>query len=99
MTTKVPSYDVDFYSDDFIRDPHPHYAAMRALGPVVFIPSLGNYAFTQHRVVQDGLRDHARFTSAKGVAGHKEGFESLLIKSMPEFGDGRCFSDSINTDG
>ncbi|MEP5762026.1 MAG: cytochrome P450/oxidoreductase [Litoreibacter sp.] len=77
MTTKVPSYDVDFYSDDFIRDPHPHYAAMRTLGPVVFIPSLGNYAFTQHRVVQDALRDPVRFSSAKGVAGDKFGSDFL----------------------
>lgn len=77
MTVSVPTYDVDFYSDDFIRDPHPHYVAMRALGPVVYIPSLGNYAFTQHRVVQDALRDHARFSSAKGVAGDKFGSDFL----------------------
>ncbi|MEP5153028.1 cytochrome P450/oxidoreductase [Planktotalea sp.] len=77
MTTTAPIYDVDFYSDDFIRDPHPHYAAMRALGPVVYIPSLENYALTQHAVVQDALRDHARFTSAKGVAGDKFGSDFL----------------------
>lgn len=77
MMKKAPSYDVDFYADDFIRDPHPHYAAMRALGPVVFIPSLGNYALTQHAVVQNALRDHARFSSAKGVAGDKFGSDFL----------------------
>ena len=77
MTTNAPTYDVDFYADDFIRDPHPHYAAMRALGPVVYIPSLGNYALTQHAVVQNALRDHARFTSAKGVAGDKFGSDFL----------------------
>lgn len=77
MKITAPTYDVDFYSDDFIRDPHPHYAAMRALGPVIYIPSLGNYAFTQHRVVQDALRDHALFTSAKGVAGDKFGSDFL----------------------
>ena len=31
----APGYDVDFYDDDFIRDPQPHYAAMRALGAAV----------------------------------------------------------------
>ncbi len=77
MTTKAPVYDVDFYADDFIRDPHPHYAAMRALGPVVYIPSLGNFALTQHVAVQNALRDHARFTSAKGVAGDKFGSDFL----------------------
>lgn len=77
MTSKAPTYEVDFYADDFIRDPHPHYAAMRALGPVVYIPSLGNYALTQHAAVQNALRDHARFTSAKGVAGDKFGSDFL----------------------
>ncbi|MEP5731404.1 MAG: cytochrome P450/oxidoreductase [Sulfitobacter sp.] len=68
---------MDFYADAFIRDPHPHYAAMRALGPVVYIPSLGNYVLTQHAPVQNALRDHLRFTSAKGVAGDKFGSEFL----------------------
>lgn len=77
MATNAPTYEVDFYADDFIRDPHPHYAAMRELGPVVYIPSLGNYALTQHAVVQDALRDYARFSSAKGVAGDKFGSDFL----------------------
>lgn len=77
MTTTAPVYDVDFYSDDFIRDPHPHYAAMRSLGPVIFIPSLGNYALTQHNVVRSALRNHAAFSSAKGVAGDKFGSDFL----------------------
>ena len=44
----APVYDVEFYSDEFIRDPFPHYEKMRALGPVVYIPHLNNYAVTQY---------------------------------------------------
>lgn len=77
MAREVPEYDVDFYSDDFIRDPHSHYAEMRALGPVVYLPRLDNYALTQHAVVQNALRDHKRFSSAKGVAGDSFGSDHL----------------------
>ena len=52
----VPHYSCDFYGDAFIQDPWPHYSAMRALGPVVFIPDLGNYALTQYAAVRAALR-------------------------------------------
>jgi cytochrome P450/ferredoxin-NADP reductase len=77
MTITAPIYDVDFYADDFIRDPLPHYTAMRALGPVVYIPALENYALTRHAEVQGALRDFKRFSNAKGVAGDKFGNEFL----------------------
>lgn len=64
----VPHYDVAFYDDAFILDPFPHYAAMRNLGPVVYLPQLGNYAFTHYRTVRDGLHNHAAFSSASGVS-------------------------------
>jgi len=82
LTCSAPEYDVDFYSDDFIRDPHSHYAAMRLLGPVVYLPKLDNYALTQHAVVQNALRDHVRFTSAKGVAGDEFGSNHLQGNSV-----------------
>ena len=82
LTRTAPEYDVDFYSDDFIRDPHSHYATMRSLGPVVFLPKLNNYALTQHAVVQNALRDHVRFTSAKGVAGDDFGSNHLQGNSV-----------------
>lgn len=77
MALVAPEYHVDFYSDEFIRDPHTHYADMRALGAVVFLPQLNNYALTQHAVVQSALRDHELFTSAKGVAGDTFGSNHL----------------------
>jgi cytochrome P450/ferredoxin-NADP reductase len=64
----APSYDVDFYSDAFIQNPWPHYAKMRELGPVVWLPQHGNYALTTHAEVARALRDHDTFISGKGVA-------------------------------
>ena len=50
---------------------------MRALGPVVWLPQLGNYALTRHAEVHAALQDHRRFSSAKGVAGDAFGCEFL----------------------
>ncbi len=64
----VPHYSADIYSDEAIRTPWPHYTAMRALGPVVWLPRHGNYALTRHAEVAAALRDHDTFISGKGVA-------------------------------
>src|SRR5882757_4915586 len=64
----APAYDVDFYSDDFIRNPWPHYAAMRAMGALVWLPQHGNYAVTRYAEVAACLRDPITFCSGRGVA-------------------------------
>lgn len=69
----VASYDVDVYGDPFIREPFPHYAAMRALGPVVWLPRHGNYAVTRYAEVREVLRDWRVFSSAQGVAADEAG--------------------------
>ena len=56
------------YDDDVIRAPWPYYARLRALGPVVWLSALGNYALTQYDVVKAALRDSETFVSAQGVA-------------------------------
>lgn len=70
--TAAPQYDIDFYSDDFIRNPWPHYAKMRELGPVVYLPRLGNFALTRHAEVSGALRDHDTFISGLGVGADEE---------------------------
>ena len=75
MQSTVPVYDIDFYSDDFIRNPWPHYAAMRELGPVVWLPQHENYALTRHSEVAAALRDPATFISGKGVAADEKANE------------------------
>jgi cytochrome P450/ferredoxin-NADP reductase len=69
----VPVYDVDYYSDDFILNPYPHYAKMRELGPIVFIPMLKIYAITRYAEVREVLQDWAAFRSGDGIAADKGG--------------------------
>jgi hypothetical protein len=64
MSVTARAYDVDFYSDEFIRNPWPLYAAMRALRLCRLAARHGNYALTRH--VAAALRDHATFISGKG---------------------------------
>lgn len=83
----APSYDVDFYSDAFIREPWGHYAAMRALGPLVWLPQQGNYALTRHREVAAALRDPETFYSGKGVAGDKTACDLMQGNSIASDGE------------
>tara|TARA_B110000116_G_scaffold113963_1_gene99034 strand:- start:1851 stop:3035 length:1185 start_codon:yes stop_codon:yes gene_type:complete len=82
----IPTYEGDFYSDQFIKNPWPHYEKMRSLGPVIYLPKLGNYALTQYAVVQMALRNYKFFSSEQGVSGDKFGSEFLkgnIIASDP----------------
>ena len=63
-----PTDDVDLYGDEVIRDPWPHYARLRAKGPVVWMAAHGNYAFTQYDIVRSALRRPDVYLSGKGVA-------------------------------
>ncbi len=75
--THTPHYGAEFYSDEFIADPFHHYAAMRSLGPVVYLPALGNYAVTRYKEVREALRNHEAFSSARGVAADQFGCDFL----------------------
>jgi cytochrome P450 len=86
----APVYDVDFYNDDFIRDRQPHYAAMRALGAVVWLSRHGNYAVTRYNETREVLRNHRVFSSAHGVAADQFGCDFMkgnTIASDPPFHD------------
>lgn len=52
----VPA-DIDVRDPDFVRDPYPHYARLRALGPAVRWDALGYTCFTRHAEVNALLRD------------------------------------------
>lgn len=64
----VPVYDEDIYSVAAIRDPYPHYRAMRALGPVVWLQKQGVYAITQYAEVRQVLADDATYRSSNSVS-------------------------------
>jgi len=63
-----PVYDVDLYSDDVLRDPYPHYRALRDLGAAVWLPRNGLYAVGRFDDVRAALRNPGLFSSAQGVA-------------------------------
>jgi len=65
----IPEYDHDLYSDEAILDPYPHYAALRALGPVVHLSRHGIYAVPRYSDVKKALLAHNRFVSGEGVGG------------------------------
>ncbi len=82
----APCYEADYYSDEFIRDPWPHYARMRALGPVVWLPRHGNFALTRYEAVANALRDPETFVSGKGVAA--DAFANEITRGNSAASDG-----------
>lgn len=56
-TLPIPQAGVDPRDPDFVRDPYPTYAQLRALGPAVAWDALGYTCFTQHAEVNALLRD------------------------------------------
>ncbi|WGI22566.1 cytochrome P450 [Amylibacter sp. IMCC11727] len=85
-TEVIPAYDVDFYSDAVIRDPLPHYAALRELGPVAWLPKQNAYVLTRYAEVVEALRKPDVFVSGKGLSLNDD-VNALLI------------GNSLNSDG
>jgi cytochrome P450 len=68
LRSAVPHYRRDIYATEAIVDPYPHYARMRALGPVVWLPRLRVYALPRYVECKAVLRDDKTFASGHGVA-------------------------------
>ena len=66
--TGVPAYRPDIYSTQAIVDPHPHYARLRELGSVVWLPKQRVYALPRYAECKAVLRDDKTFISGRGVA-------------------------------
>ncbi|VVJ17611.1 Uncharacterised protein [Amycolatopsis camponoti] len=65
---EVPAYRPDLYSPQAILDPYPHYARLRELGPVVWLPRHKVYALPRYAECKAVLRDEETFGSGDGVA-------------------------------
>ncbi len=65
---KIPVYDVDLFSDESILNPYEHYAKMRELGPVVYVPALDCYAVPRYDECCTALRNSDTFISGRGIA-------------------------------
>ena len=63
----VPACEPDLYSTQSIVDPHPHYARLRRLGPVVWLTKQRVYALSRYAQCKALLRDDTTFISGQGV--------------------------------
>ena len=85
-----PVYDVDLYEESVLRDPYPHYARIRELGPAVWLPRNNLWAVGRHADVRKCLADHELFQSGKGVAANAKANEMApgnLLASDPPLHD------------
>ena len=64
----TPAYRPNIYTTRAIVDPYPHYAHMRRLGPVVWLPRHRVYALPRYAECKAVLRDDTTFISGHGVA-------------------------------
>ncbi|KDN21543.1 cytochrome P450 [Amycolatopsis rifamycinica] len=64
----VPVYRPDIYSPRAILDPYPHYANLRELGPVVWLPGHKVFALPRYAECKAVLLDDKTFVSGEGVA-------------------------------
>ncbi|MEW2560529.1 cytochrome P450 [Streptomyces griseorubiginosus] len=67
LRTDIPVYRPDLYSASAIRDTYPHYAALRELGPVVWLSKHKVYALPRYAECRQALLDDDTFASSGGV--------------------------------
>jgi cytochrome P450 len=64
----VPVYEPDIFAPEAVDDPYPHYAALRELGPVVWLRAQRVFAVGRHAEVKHVLLQPDVFVSGRGVA-------------------------------
>ena len=63
----VASWDVDPYSEEFLLDSVPRYAALRGMGDFVYIPKYSILATGRHKTVTEILARTEQFVSSRGT--------------------------------
>ncbi|MFK7752344.1 MAG: cytochrome P450 [Sedimentitalea sp.] len=76
----APVCNLDFYSDEVLRNPVAAYHQMLDLGPVVWLPRNGLHAIVGFEALTTSLRNHRVFRSGKGVSINEE-VNAFLIGS------------------
>ncbi|MBP7335978.1 cytochrome P450 [Niveispirillum sp.] len=64
---RMPCSDLDFWADEVIATPYPHYKALRDAGPAVWLSRYNAWAVVRHRNVRDALVNQEVFTSTAGI--------------------------------
>jgi cytochrome P450 len=68
IQSAAPAFDGDLFTDDVLADPYDTYAALRELGPVVWLAAHDTYAVTRYREARTVLGAPELFCSGQGVA-------------------------------
>ena len=63
----APSLDLDPFSPEFLADPYPAHAALRAAGAAVWLPRSRFWVSARYADVRAALRDWEAFSAAAGV--------------------------------
>lgn len=63
----APVFDLDFWSDDVILNPYPHYEKLRELGPAVWLSQNDMWAIPRYQALREALQTPEVFSSAHGV--------------------------------
>lgn len=80
--TGAPSCDVDFFGDDYLRDPVRGYHKMLAAGPVVWLPRNGLHAICGYSAITTALKNYDVFVSGKGVSINDDVNEFLIGSTL-----------------
>jgi cytochrome P450 len=68
----------DWFSQEFLADPYPHYARLRRSDPVHFDKTRRTWILTRYRDIDAVLRDDDHFSAQQGVA------VSMLVTDPPD---------------
>jgi hypothetical protein len=83
----IPSYPHDLFTDEILLDPHPHYRALRELGPLVRLDAYDMYILPRH--AECAPRSAILTPSAPaGVAGTSAGPRRRRTTRVPQNLDG-----------
>ena len=80
----------DPFSEEYFDNPYATYQRMRDEAPVYYSPQYDFYALTRHADVAAAFKDHATFSSAKGVTleevqqGNVSHEQSIIWMDPPE---------------
>lgn len=67
MSTDAPTYPNDLFTDEALADSATHYAALRDLGPVVWLDAHEMYVLPRYTEAQAALLDAATYCSGQGA--------------------------------
>lgn len=65
--SRVPTSDIDLWSDEVIDDPYPYYRRLRDLGPAVWLTRHDAWVVPRYSSIREALLNAEVFTSRRGI--------------------------------